>query len=287
MADRRISWLSSLQQENDTDIDTIGHKLVEFYRVNENYYGDIDSSGDNWINPDEKAYQQILAVANASSHICEFGCGSANILRHFPSLSNRYSGCDFSDKLIQSNRVKYPEGNFQIIRDLNSLPFPDSSFDFVFSIFVIEHCNRPNLIFNECSRILRPGGKLMILCPDFLGRGRMSSQRAGFSSGTSKSKLLKGKFLDAVVTLFDNRVRIPYTMRGRRKMAEKSPQFYINVNPTVFADPFSPDVDAVYLTYKNEMISYLASIGLKALPNNSEIVDYEAVKQLIFLSMIK
>lgn len=83
---------------------------------------------------------------------------------------------------MQHNRLLYPEANFNVINKPNTLPFDDESFDFVFSVFVIEHSTDPSKFLNECSRILKPGGSLVILCPDFLGSGHMTSQRAGWLS---------------------------------------------------------------------------------------------------------
>jgi len=48
------------------------------------------------------------------------------------------------------------------------LPFPDDSFDFVFSEHVIEHMSFPEgcAMLAECKRILKPGGRIRIATPD-------------------------------------------------------------------------------------------------------------------------
>jgi len=132
----------------------------------------------------------------------------------------------------------------------------------VFSVFVLEHTTNPALFLNECVRMLKKDGVLIILCPDFMGYGRMTSQRAGVSEGNSKLKIQKKRYLDAIVTLFDNRIRIPLYCKYFSYKCHQSPKFYINITPTMFIDNFIPDVDAVYVTYKNEIIKHLNELRM-------------------------
>ena len=47
------------------------------------------------------------------------------------------------------------------------LPFVSDSFDAVFSKSLIEHLRDPEFFLDEAFRVLRPGGNLMLLCPDW------------------------------------------------------------------------------------------------------------------------
>ncbi|MDQ2842508.1 MAG: class I SAM-dependent methyltransferase [Acidobacteriota bacterium] len=49
-----------------------------------------------------------------------------------------------------------------------SLPFPDNSFDIVYSANVLEHTKDPELTLEESIRVLRPGGTLHMEMPNFL-----------------------------------------------------------------------------------------------------------------------
>jgi ubiquinone/menaquinone biosynthesis C-methylase UbiE len=57
-------------------------------------------------------------------------------------------------------------------RILNStgeaLPFPDATFDIVYSTNVLEHTNDPAQVLREAVRVLKPGGTLQIVCPNYL-----------------------------------------------------------------------------------------------------------------------
>lgn len=50
-----------------------------------------------------------------------------------------------------------------------SLPFPDASFDAVFSHALLEHLSQPQRAVNEFFRVLRPGGALGVCTPDWGG----------------------------------------------------------------------------------------------------------------------
>jgi SAM-dependent methyltransferase len=47
-----------------------------------------------------------------------------------------------------------------------ALPFPEASFDVVFSHEMIEHVEDDRLTAREMVRVLRPGGRLVIFCPN-------------------------------------------------------------------------------------------------------------------------
>jgi ubiquinone/menaquinone biosynthesis C-methylase UbiE len=48
-----------------------------------------------------------------------------------------------------------------------TLPFPDQNFDIVYSTNVLEHTNDPAQVLREAVRVLKPGGTLQIVCPNY------------------------------------------------------------------------------------------------------------------------
>jgi SAM-dependent methyltransferase len=49
--------------------------------------------------------------------------------------------------------------------DIYGIPVENESFDFILSMEVLEHLRYPDRAFREFSRILKPGGKLFLVCP--------------------------------------------------------------------------------------------------------------------------
>jgi ubiquinone/menaquinone biosynthesis C-methylase UbiE len=47
------------------------------------------------------------------------------------------------------------------------LPFPDASFDFVFSSTVLEHTDDPKAVLGEAVRVLKPGGYMQFVFPNY------------------------------------------------------------------------------------------------------------------------
>lgn len=50
--------------------------------------------------------------------------------------------------------------------DIYALPFRDATFDVVFSIYVLEHVDRPEVLAAEIARVLKPGGVCLSLTPN-------------------------------------------------------------------------------------------------------------------------
>jgi SAM-dependent methyltransferase len=229
--------------------------MADFYANTPSYYESIDASAEGWRN--DPSYRDIARRLEHVDRIVEVGCGRAGLLRHRPDWAQRYSGCDFSAELMADNARRHPGAAFVPLRSAAVLPFADASADAVFSLWVIEHTAFPHRFLNECCRVLAPGGQFILRCPDFLGAGVLSSQRTGFGPGTGSEKLRSGRFLDALVTGIDTRLRIPLHCWRLRRAIRDSFAFYVNVAPVCFADPYLPDFDATYVAYAEEIVRFL------------------------------
>lgn len=98
------------------------------------------------------------------SRLLELGCGRGEFLRGFIKCGVSGFGVDRSRAASQY----CPEAELRIA-DLENepVPFEDDSFDFIYSKSVLEHFYYPEKIVSEIYRLLRPGGIVITMCPDW------------------------------------------------------------------------------------------------------------------------
>jgi SAM-dependent methyltransferase len=283
-ASRTLNWVSSLDEANNEVLDQLQERMVLYYASSKDYYNEIDYASDAWQNKNELTHIDIVNSILVGKKILEIGCGIANILKFNPLLEPYYTGLEFSDLVIETNKNRFPKAQFDKISNPKRYNLPNGTFDFIFSRFVIEHTVYPKIFLDECMRLLNRGGTLVILCPDFLGCNRIESQRVGLTAGTGREKLARGRVFDALLTAYDTRIKIP--LKCARIISRNVPQFMVNLNPTCFDDKYIPDVDAVYLAYQKEIVTYLAPF-VRWLPIDDAIARQAKTRRLIYLKGIK
>src|SRR5579885_3666135 len=96
--------------------------------------------------------------------VLDVGCGMGRIEKHLAPYCARICSVDVSDEMIAKARawtagrdnVEFHRGSST---DLSM--FPDASFDFVFSYFVLQHTDHEDalLALREIARVLKPGAR--------------------------------------------------------------------------------------------------------------------------------
>jgi SAM-dependent methyltransferase len=77
-----------------------------------------------------------------------------------------YGNIDCLDIDADSFVLQHPEVRFRQHDVIEPLPFPDATFDYVFSIEGIEHFENPWTFAKQLCRVLKPGGRLFISTPN-------------------------------------------------------------------------------------------------------------------------
>ena len=118
--------------------------------------------------PREKWLEEMLSNIPASSRILDAGAGTQRYRRYCEHLD--YVAQDFAeydgkgdDSALQTGDFDY--GELDIVSDITSIPEADASFDAIMCIEVLEHLPDPVQAIKEFSRLLKPGGQLILTAP--------------------------------------------------------------------------------------------------------------------------
>ena len=114
---------------------------------------------DQWV----RAQAELVP---ATSRVLDVGAGSAPYREFFSHC--RYFVQDFA-QLDPSQLLHGAYGDVDYVSDAASIPVDAGSFDAVICTEVLEHVGEPIKVVKEISRVLRPGGKLILTAP--LGSG--------------------------------------------------------------------------------------------------------------------
>ncbi|MEK7079459.1 MAG: class I SAM-dependent methyltransferase [Patescibacteria group bacterium] len=112
---------------------------------------------------------KVLPYVEKNDTILDFGCGhQAYLLNHIKEKIKNGVGIDYDSK---SYRLS-PNIEVRSFHFIDKLPFLDKSFDKIFALAVIEHIDTPKVskLFREFSRILKPGGKVILTTPTLIGK---------------------------------------------------------------------------------------------------------------------
>jgi SAM-dependent methyltransferase len=151
--------------------------------------------------------RQILRLGRWSKSeqldILECGCGPGLLLKFletwFPSA--QLTGLDLAPRLLglaarNTARTRFVQASAE------QIPLGDDAFDVVVALHLVEHLREPGKFFAEASRVLSPGGLLLIATPNPIGLGArlMGKAWAGWSDPSHismKSPREWRKMLDA------------------------------------------------------------------------------------------
>jgi SAM-dependent methyltransferase len=92
------------------------------------------------------------------SRVLDAGAGES---RHRPCFAGRrYVALD-----LAVGDAQWDYGALDVLGDVARLPFPNGVFDAALNIVTLEHVPEPKQVLAEIARVLRPGGRLLLIAP--------------------------------------------------------------------------------------------------------------------------
>ncbi len=124
-----------------------------------------------WLTPSEDCvYLSYKWKKEGVKTILDLGCGLGRHTLYFAQNGFQVSAVDLSEDAVQATQSLQKENNVKFscrTADMMSLPFPENTFDAVFSYHVISHQDTPGVqaVIGEITRVLKPEGRLFVtLC---------------------------------------------------------------------------------------------------------------------------
>jgi ubiquinone/menaquinone biosynthesis C-methylase UbiE len=115
------------------------------------------------------AWDRVLALVlpkGGPIDALDIGCGTGFLSLEFAVRGHRVTGVDFAPAMLEAARAKAAAGGHAIryeAADAEALPFATASFDLAASRHLLWTLPHPQAAIAEWIRVLRPGGRLLVV----------------------------------------------------------------------------------------------------------------------------
>jgi ubiquinone/menaquinone biosynthesis C-methylase UbiE len=106
------------------------------------------------------------ALAPARGEVLEIGFGTARTLPHYPDAVDVLHAVEPSVGMSRRAQQRIERARMPVVLTPGvgeTLPYPDGRFDTVTLIFTLCSVRDPGAVLSEAKRVLRPGGRLLML----------------------------------------------------------------------------------------------------------------------------
>jgi ubiquinone/menaquinone biosynthesis C-methylase UbiE len=116
----------------------------------------------NWV---LQPLSERITLLHSNSVVIEIGCGTGNYIIALSKLyaDFTFKGFDLSEAMLEIARSRCANIEFSHGNASEGFPYLSDSCDFTYMVDVIHHIQRKDKAFQESARILKPGGKLVIV----------------------------------------------------------------------------------------------------------------------------
>ncbi|MBV9946043.1 MAG: class I SAM-dependent methyltransferase, partial [Myxococcales bacterium] len=140
---------------------------------------------------------QSLAVGLAAllrlGDVLDVGCGDGAVAGYLAPYSQSLVCVDINPRMVEAaaDRLgRFPNARAEVA-DAHHLPYRGASFDAIVLFHTLTYAESPQRVLDECARVLRPGGRVVVLALDAHHRADVTApygeRHAGF-----KPRALRG-----------------------------------------------------------------------------------------------
>lgn len=135
------------------------------------YYAEIDrrflASADEYLPHRGRPFDQLIPYEELPSlDVLEIGVGHGTHAQLLAQTAKSFTGIDLTEAAQASTARRFElmclSGRIMQM-DAEAMSFPNASFDFIWSWGVIHHSADTRRVLGEMSRVLRPGGRAMVM----------------------------------------------------------------------------------------------------------------------------
>ena len=165
------------------------HEVLRLRKENFDAHGDQRQlvPGRRWA-----AWARALAHLIPEMDIVDIGCGEGYLTLEAARFARSVIGVDRSDEVLERARALVARRRITNVQwrkgDIARLPLPDASVDLALLSQALHHSRDPEEAISEASRVLRPGGQILILDlrehDEGWVRDRLGDAHLGFSDRT-------------------------------------------------------------------------------------------------------
>jgi len=145
--------------------------ILDFRSGYDRWSQTYDNPGNPLIHLEQTVVWSIFETITPGMAL-DAACGTGRHARRLAELGNQVVGVDGSPEMLEKARASLPHAVFHE-GDLTSLPLEPASFDLVVCSLALEHVADLDIGIAELSRVLRPGGRMVLsdLHPTAAGLG--------------------------------------------------------------------------------------------------------------------
>lgn len=228
-----------------------------FYLKNDNYTQIVEEQDeDSFL----KYINFMIKLSGVRENILDVGCGTGTALELLKKKKkNNLYGIDISKTSIEKCQKK---GINCLKYDGEVFPFPENYFHLVGSHNVLEHVEKPEKFLNEKYRVLKKGGYLIVVCPNFF------SITNNFHPHTIGYKQKAKNLLRIFTKIFSNKYKF-------EKMK------------TVIREDFHSDDDACNVTNPQDILKWARVHKLKLIYWSSQSVYKKGIINFLDFSFLR